>query len=42
MKCFYFIVCSFLFIATMSAQKGTVRGNIFDKESGEAVIYANV
>tara|TARA_B110000046_G_scaffold58754_1_gene65869 strand:+ start:3020 stop:5299 length:2280 start_codon:yes stop_codon:yes gene_type:complete len=42
MKFLYSIVCSFLFLATVSAQKGTVRGNIFDKDTGEPVIYANV
>ena len=42
MKFLHSIVCSFLFLATVSAQKGTVRGNIFDKDTGEPVIYANV
>ncbi|MBT3544816.1 MAG: TonB-dependent receptor [Saprospiraceae bacterium] len=42
MKFLYSIVCSFLFLVTVSAQKGTVRGNIFDKDTGEPVIYANV
>lgn len=42
MKFFFSILCSILFVAGLSAQKGTVRGNIFDKDSGEPVIYANV
>lgn len=42
MKFLYSIIFSFLFLATVSAQKGTVRGNIFDKDTGEPVIYANV
>ncbi len=42
MKFIYSIVCSFLFLATISAQEGTIRGNIYDKDTGEAVIYANV
>ena len=42
MKFFFSILCSVLFVAGISAQKGTVRGNIFDKDTGEPVIYANV
>ena len=36
---------SFLFVFTFSAllaQTGTVRGNLFDKETGEPIIYGNV
>jgi len=42
MKFLFSILCSVLFLAGISAQSGTVRGNIFDKETGEPVTYASV
>ncbi len=35
------IICT-LFSYSLLAQKGTVRGNVFDKETGEPIIYGNV
>ena len=35
------LIFTFLSINAFS-QKGTVRGNVFDKETGEAIIYGNV
>lgn len=42
MKFFFSILLSVLFLIDMFAQSGTVRGNIFDKDTGEPVIYASV
>ena len=42
MKFFFSILCAVLFLFNVSAQTGTIRGNIFDKDTGEPVIYASV
>ncbi|HRF41688.1 MAG TPA: carboxypeptidase-like regulatory domain-containing protein, partial [Saprospiraceae bacterium] len=34
--------CLLLFAGWLSAQNGIVRGNVFDKESGEPIIYGTV
>ena len=38
--CFIIVLLSLSF--SMFAQTGTIRGNVFDKESGEPIIYGNV
>ena len=42
MKYYIAIVLMVMVIATSTAQVGTVRGNIYDKNTGEPIIYANV
>ena len=32
----------FSFFNVLLAQEGTIRGNLFDKETGEPIIFANV
>ena len=36
------ILACILFSVTLAAQKGTVRGNVFDKDSGEPIAFGNV
>ena len=43
MKRFFFSAIMTLLVAgSMLAQNGTIRGNVYDKESGEPIIYCNV
>ncbi|MEZ4909161.1 MAG: TonB-dependent receptor, partial [Saprospiraceae bacterium] len=42
MKIINFILVTFIIIGSITAQQSSIRGNIYDDETGEEIIYANV